>query len=115
MAFAYKFIWLYRLIIVFCFTTIFYLSSQEHDLRYLVDKVWGGQSILSAWDDLFDLTLVRWDKNEEWSPWNCILLTKDEAATHEKLVNLEEVSPLQLCLNPLPYDAAFWCTKDIWL
>lgn len=63
---------------------------QEHDLRYLVDKVWGGQSILSAWDDLFDLTLVRWDKNQEWSPWNCILLTKDEAAAHEKLVNLEE-------------------------
>lgn len=63
---------------------------QEHDLRYLVDKVWGGQSILSAWDDLFDLTLVRWDKNHEWSPWNCILLTKDEAAAHERLVNLEE-------------------------
>lgn len=63
---------------------------QEHDLRYLVDKVWGGQSILSAWDDLFDLTLVRWNKHEEWSPWNCILLTKDEAAAHEKLVNLEE-------------------------
>ncbi|WAR27195.1 IQUB-like protein [Mya arenaria] len=63
---------------------------QEHDLRYLVDKVWGGQSILSAWDDLFDLTMVRWNKHEEWSPWNCILLTKDEAAAHDKLVNLEE-------------------------
>ncbi|KAL4226123.1 hypothetical protein ACF0H5_014110 [Mactra antiquata] len=63
---------------------------QEHDLRYLVDKVWGGQSILSAWDDLYDLTLVRWNKHEEWSPWNCILLTKDEAAAHDRLVNLEE-------------------------
>lgn len=63
---------------------------QEHDLRYLVDKVWGGQSILSAWDDLFDLTLVRWNRHEEWSPWNCILLTKDEAAAHDKLVSLEE-------------------------
>lgn len=56
-----------------------------------MDKVWGGQSILSAWDDLFDLTLVRWNKHEEWSPWNCILLTKDEAGAHERLVNLEEV------------------------
>jgi len=56
-----------------------------------VDKIWGGQSILSAWDDLFDLTMVRWNKHEEWSPWNCILLTKDEADAHEKLVNLEEV------------------------
>ena len=64
---------------------------QEHDLRYLVDKIWGGQSILSAWDDLFDLTMVRWNVHEEWSPWNCVLLTKDEASAHEKLVNLEEV------------------------
>ena len=64
---------------------------QEHDLRYLVDKIWGGQSILSAWDDLFDLTMVRWNIHEEWSPWNCVLLTKDEASAHEKLVNLEEV------------------------
>lgn len=63
---------------------------QEHDLRYLVDKIWGGQSILSAWDDLFDLTMVRWNQHEEWSPWNCVLLTKDEASAHEKLVNLEE-------------------------
>ena len=70
---------------------------QEHDLRYLVDKIWGGQSILSAWDDLFDLTMVRWNIHEEWSPWNCVLLTKDEAAAHEKLVNLEEVCEILKC------------------
>lgn len=63
---------------------------QEQDLRYLVEKIWSGQSILSAWEDLYDLTFVRWDKHQEWSPWNCILLTKDEAASHVKLVDLEE-------------------------
>lgn len=63
---------------------------QEQDLRYLVEKIWSSQSVLSAWEDLYDLLLVRWDKHQEWSPWNCILLTKDEASAHEKLVDLEE-------------------------
>ncbi|XP_002734642.2 IQ motif and ubiquitin-like domain-containing protein [Saccoglossus kowalevskii] len=63
---------------------------QEVDLRYLVENIWGSQSALSAWDDLYDLVLVRWDRGEEWSPWNCILLTKDEAAAHVKLEEVEE-------------------------
>ena len=41
---------------------------------------------------------MRWNRNEEWSPWNCVLLTKDEASAHEKLVNLEEVSS-NLCFS----------------
>ncbi|XP_078485773.1 uncharacterized protein LOC100186480 [Ciona intestinalis] len=63
---------------------------QEKDLQYLVENIWGSQSILSAWDDLYDLMLVRWDKDEEWSPWNCILLTKDEATAHSRLDHLNE-------------------------
>ncbi|XP_076819565.1 IQ motif and ubiquitin-like domain-containing protein [Clavelina lepadiformis] len=63
---------------------------QEKDLQYLVENVWAAQSILSAWDDLYDLVLVRWDKDEEWSPWNCILLTKDEAMSHARLDHLHE-------------------------
>jgi len=56
-----------------------------------VENIWAAQSILSAWDDLYDLVLVRWDKYEEWSPWNCILLTKDEATAHLRLEHLHEV------------------------
>uniref|UniRef100_H3AU17 IQ motif and ubiquitin domain containing n=1 Tax=Latimeria chalumnae TaxID=7897 RepID=H3AU17_LATCH len=63
---------------------------QEQDLRYLVEKIWAAQSILSAWDDLGDLVLIRWDKYCEWSPWNCILLTQDEAAAHFKLADIEK-------------------------
>uniref|UniRef100_A0A3B1K7T1 IQ motif and ubiquitin domain containing n=1 Tax=Astyanax mexicanus TaxID=7994 RepID=A0A3B1K7T1_ASTMX len=63
---------------------------QEQDLQYLVDVVWGAQSALCAWNDLHDLVLVRWDRHWEWSPWNCILLTKDEAATHYKVENMEK-------------------------
>jgi len=57
----------------------------------LIEKVWDAQSVMSAWNDLYDLVLVRWNSQEEWSPWNCILLTKDEAAAHEKIKSLEEV------------------------
>ena len=64
---------------------------QEGDLRYLVENIWGSQSALSAWTDLYDLVLVRWDRDEEWSPWNCILLTKDETTTHVQIEELEKV------------------------
>ena len=40
---------------------------------------------------MFDSILVRWNKYEEWSPWNCILLTKEEASAHAKLENVTEV------------------------
>ena len=70
---------------------LFFMFSQEDDLRYLVEHVWNGQSILSAWDELFDLDMVRWDKHEIWTPWNCVLLTREEAEAHRKIKNLEEV------------------------
>ncbi|XP_041965152.1 IQ and ubiquitin-like domain-containing protein [Alosa sapidissima] len=63
---------------------------QEQDLRYLVDVVWGAQSALSAWSNLHELTLVRWDQLWEWSPWNCILLTKDEATAHLTVDNIDK-------------------------
>ena len=69
----------------------FVLSLQEGDLRYLVENIWATQSALSAWTDLYDLVLVRWDKDEEWSPWNCILLTKDEAQAHFRIEDIEKV------------------------
>ncbi|KAG8524531.1 IQ and ubiquitin-like domain-containing protein [Galemys pyrenaicus] len=63
---------------------------QLQDIQYLIEKIWASQSVLSAWNDLDDLVMVRWDKNLEWSPWNCILLTKDEGAVHLKLARTEE-------------------------
>ncbi|XP_044102427.1 IQ and ubiquitin-like domain-containing protein isoform X2 [Neovison vison] len=63
---------------------------QLQDLQYLVENIWASQSVLSAWKDLNDLVMVRWDKSLEWSPWNCILLTKDEGVAHLKLTSIEE-------------------------
>ncbi|XP_032954597.1 IQ and ubiquitin-like domain-containing protein isoform X2 [Rhinolophus ferrumequinum] len=63
---------------------------QLEDIQYLTENIWSGQSVLSAWKDLGDLVLVRWEKSLQWSPWNCILLTKDEGAAHLKLTSIEE-------------------------
>ncbi|XP_048463351.1 IQ and ubiquitin-like domain-containing protein isoform X2 [Rhincodon typus] len=63
---------------------------QEQDLKHLVDSIWGTQSALSASKNLKDLTMIRWDKRFEWSPWNCILLTEEEAVAHLKLNNIEK-------------------------
>ncbi|XP_021093274.1 IQ and ubiquitin-like domain-containing protein isoform X2 [Heterocephalus glaber] len=63
---------------------------QLQDIQYLIENIWAPQSVLSAWGDLNELVMVRWDKAFEWSPWNCILLTKDEAAAHLKLESIEK-------------------------
>uniref|UniRef100_A0A4X2M080 IQ motif and ubiquitin domain containing n=2 Tax=Vombatus ursinus TaxID=29139 RepID=A0A4X2M080_VOMUR len=63
---------------------------QLQDLQYLIENIWASQSALSAWSDLYDLVIVRWNKTQEWAPWNCILLTKDEANAHLKMKSLEE-------------------------
>lgn len=56
-----------------------------------MENVWDSQSVLSAMDDLYELVLIRWDQQDEWSPWNCVLLTKEEASAHAKLENVNEV------------------------
>jgi len=55
---------------------------QEHDIYHLVNHIWQGQSAVSKTRDLFILRMIRYQKNIEWAPWNCILLTKDEADIH---------------------------------
>ncbi|XP_065599578.1 IQ motif and ubiquitin-like domain-containing protein isoform X2 [Cyrtonyx montezumae] len=69
---------------------IVFLVQLQH-LQYMIENIWGCQSALSACNDLYDLVMVRWDKQQEWSPWNTIFLTKDEADAHLKLHNIEEV------------------------
>ncbi|XP_068045950.1 IQ motif and ubiquitin-like domain-containing protein [Anomalospiza imberbis] len=63
---------------------------QLPDMQYLIENIWNCQSALSACSDLYDLVMVRWDKQHEWSPWNTILLTKEEAGAHLKLCNLQK-------------------------
>uniref|UniRef100_A0AAQ4RE81 IQ motif and ubiquitin domain containing n=1 Tax=Gasterosteus aculeatus aculeatus TaxID=481459 RepID=A0AAQ4RE81_GASAC len=55
---------------------------QVEDLQYLVEVVWESRSALQASSDIYDLVLVRWERRTDWSPWNCILLSKDAAPAH---------------------------------
>lgn len=53
---------------------------QETDIKYIIENIWHGISILSQCST--DLRLPRWNINEEWSPWNCICLTDTESRIH---------------------------------
>lgn len=64
---------------------------QERDIHYLVERIWHSQSLISECKDVMKLRFVRWDVRQEWSPWNCILLTEEEAASHVKIKKLEDV------------------------
>lgn len=64
---------------------------KERDIQYMFETIWNSQSVLSANDDIYQLHFVRWNREEEWTPWNTILLTLEEADSHLKLINLELV------------------------
>jgi hypothetical protein len=64
---------------------------QESDIRYLVDVIWNRKSAITGNRQMDDLILTRWDNTKELSPWNCILLTKSEAMTHDCQKNSENI------------------------
>nr|XP_057942926.1 IQ and ubiquitin-like domain-containing protein isoform X2 [Doryrhamphus excisus] len=64
---------------------------QAEDLQYLVEVIWGAHSALSACNDPFSLALVRWERHKDWSPWNCILLSKEEMSAHLQVEDVHKV------------------------
>ncbi|KAG5898162.1 hypothetical protein JTB14_034017 [Gonioctena quinquepunctata] len=64
---------------------------QDKDVHHTVMKIWHGHSALSECNDIYQLRLCRWKKEEEWSPWNSILLTAEEVKAHSRVDNLAEV------------------------
>ncbi|XP_068423568.1 IQ motif and ubiquitin-like domain-containing protein isoform X2 [Clinocottus analis] len=63
---------------------------QVEDLRYLVEVIWACRSALQASSDLYNLAFVRWERQTEWSPWNCILLSKEETSSHLELEDVHK-------------------------
>lgn len=63
---------------------------QVEDVRYLIEVIWSSQSALLACYDLYNLVLVRWDRLKDWSPWNCILLSKEEVSAHLQLQDIHK-------------------------
>ena len=66
---------------------------QESDIRYIVENIWNSRSVISGLGDLFDLRLARWECEKEWSPWNCILLSREECRIHTKLGGMHSTYP----------------------
>lgn len=62
------------------------------DLQYLVEDVW---TFCSAKDSsaLDGLDFIRWDRQKDWSPWNCILLPREETWSHREVKDLHQVGP----------------------
>lgn len=58
---------------------------QAHDIYHLVNHIWHGQSAVSKAMDLALLRLSRYRMDDEWTPWNCILLTEDEVDVHSRI------------------------------
>ena len=54
---------------------------------HLVNDIWHGRSAVSENDNLEELRLARFRNGEEWSPWNCLLLTATEASFHRKILD----------------------------
>lgn len=72
---------------------------RDKDIQYIVDKIWNGHSSVSEEKDLYNLKLVRFYRDQDWSPWNCILLTHKEARAHLKIVDLKTVYDEQFLNN----------------
>ncbi|XP_075976518.1 IQ motif and ubiquitin-like domain-containing protein [Anticarsia gemmatalis] len=64
---------------------------QEKDIFFIVEKLWHSHSAISECNDITELRLCRWNVNEDWSPWNCFLVTVQEMKAHLKLEAPEEV------------------------
>ncbi|XP_059620118.1 IQ and ubiquitin-like domain-containing protein [Phlebotomus argentipes] len=64
---------------------------QEDDVRFLVENIWHGHSVLSQNDNRMELRLPRWKVTDDWAPWNCICLTEAEARAHVVVEHLHRV------------------------
>lgn len=66
-----------------CFTSVCF-RMRVPEMYYLVSEIWQNRSIISECTNLLQLRMTRWLITAEWSPDNCILLTKYEMKKHLK-------------------------------
>ncbi|KAI5711780.1 hypothetical protein M8J76_001099 [Diaphorina citri] len=65
-------------------------GMQPSGMYYLVNVTWDGHSAITESSDITTLQCIRWDRTQDWSPWNCIVLTADEAELHENIFDVKE-------------------------
>lgn len=71
---------------------------QDKDIEHIITKIWHSHSAINECNDIYQLRLCRWFKDQNWAPWNCVLLTNEEVKAHLSVKKLEEV-----------YDQEFLC------
>ncbi|XP_075232244.1 IQ motif and ubiquitin-like domain-containing protein [Lycorma delicatula] len=59
-------------------------------MYYLAHHIWNDQSAISGKTNIYNLCSVRFRKNIDWSPWNCIFLTLQECNIHLSIDNIDE-------------------------
>ncbi|XP_014255030.1 IQ and ubiquitin-like domain-containing protein [Cimex lectularius] len=72
-----------------CRSSVVFLL-QPMGMYYIMNVIWQGQSALSGTSYLPELRMTRWNRQEEWAPWNTILLTEAEATVHDALDDLQK-------------------------
>lgn len=72
---------------------------QDRDIFYLVNNIWHGKSAISENYNIYQLHLCRWRRDEDWSPWNCILLSKEAVKSHLQVNDLKSVYDEQFISN----------------
>ncbi|EFN75017.1 IQ and ubiquitin-like domain-containing protein [Camponotus floridanus] len=78
-----------------CYSSLAFVVGAKVVCR-LVNEVWHGRSGISECDDLDQLMLTRFRSELEWAPWNSLLLTKNEAAIHHNITDIEDFYDLIL-------------------
>ncbi|XP_035219035.1 IQ and ubiquitin-like domain-containing protein, partial [Stegodyphus dumicola] len=63
---------------------------QPSDIGHLVEKIWKNQSCLSGTANANDLEFIRYNINEDWAPWNCMLVTRQEAVTLKRMPDIKK-------------------------
>lgn len=72
-----------------CYSSVCFVF-QQIGMFFLTSVIWHGHSAISECADLLKLSHVRWFRDEEWAPWNTILLTEEEAKCHLNVVKVTE-------------------------
>ncbi|GIY10341.1 IQ and ubiquitin-like domain-containing protein [Caerostris darwini] len=65
------------------------LGKSPSDVGHLVDKIWKHQSCIGGSREDMELELTRFDIKKNWTPWNCLLVTRQEAATLSRIPDSE--------------------------
>ncbi|XP_022905834.1 IQ motif and ubiquitin-like domain-containing protein [Onthophagus taurus] len=97
----YRFIlrWIRREERLKCSSSSVAFIMQERDIEYIINRIWHSHSAVNECNDIYELRLCRFFKEEDWAPWNCILLTKDEVKQHLNIRTLDKVYDNELLCN----------------